>query len=158
MVSSISTAQSGTGGLWMQIQQQLAQRNVEQAERQASALQGKAQDAQAIAERARENARSLKVEANQAQGEASQARQGLVASRALGNAQSQLSALHDQIVQLVPPCGFSGYWIICCGYQRIGSVYGERGQCNCLIRGLSFAGFEWARWRLFIASPWHLLS
>ena len=103
MVSSISTAQSGTGGLWMQIQQQLAQRNVEQAERQASALQGKAQDAQAIAERARENARSLKVEANQAQGEASQARQGLVASRALGNAQSQLSALHDQIVQLVHP-------------------------------------------------------
>lgn len=74
MVSSIPSVQSVTGGFWMQIQQQLAQRNVEQAEQQATTLRAKVQGAQAIAERARENARSLQIEANQAQGEASQAR------------------------------------------------------------------------------------
>lgn len=102
-ITSLSSVQSATSGLWVQIQQQLAQRNVAQAEQQASALRVKAQDAESVAEHARENARSLHVQANQAQGEARQARQGLATQKAGGDVQAQLTGLHEQIVQLVQP-------------------------------------------------------
>lgn len=100
MVTSISTAQSAASSFSIQIQQQLAQRNVEQSEQQARALRSKAQDAEAVAERARENARSLHVEANQAQGDVSRARLNLAEQNSLGEVQANLTDLHDQITQL----------------------------------------------------------
>lgn len=102
-VTSSSGVQSATSGLWVQIQQQAAQRNVDQAEQQASTLRARAQDAQLVAERARENARSLNVRANEAQGEASQARLGLATQKAVGEVQTQLADRHDQIVRLLQP-------------------------------------------------------
>lgn len=102
-VTSSSGVQSAMSGLWMQIQQQLAQRSVKQAEQQASTLRAKAQDAQSVAERARENARSLNIQANKAQGDASQARLGLATQKAAGEVQTQLTDRHDQIVQLLQP-------------------------------------------------------
>lgn len=96
-VTSTSGAQSVTGGLWAQIQQQQAQRSADQAEQQARALRARAQDAQSVADRAQENARSLKVQSNRADGEAVLARQGLLAQESGGAVQSQLTDIREQI-------------------------------------------------------------
>lgn len=100
MVTSISNAQSAASSFSIQIQQQLAQRSVEQSEQQARALRAKAQNAEAVAERARETARSLNVEANEAQGDASRARINLAEQSSLGDVQANLTDLHEQITQL----------------------------------------------------------
>lgn len=100
-ITSTSAIQSATTGLWVEMQRQIAQRNVDQAEQRASALQAKAQEAQSVAERARENARTLNSQASQAQGEAGQARQGLARQTAGGEIQAQLTGLHEQIVDLL---------------------------------------------------------
>lgn len=100
-VTSSSGVQSVMSGLWVQIQQQVALRNVDQAERQASILRAKADSAQSVAERARESARSLNIQANQAQSEATQARLGLATQKAVGEVQIQLADRHDQIVQVL---------------------------------------------------------
>ena len=102
-ITSISSVPSATNGLWAQVQQQLAQRNVEQAEQQATALHAKARDAESVLERARENARSLDLLANRAQDQANQARQGLATGKAVGEVQAQLTGLHEQIVQVRQP-------------------------------------------------------
>lgn len=102
-VTSTSSAQSAASGLWAQIQQQQAQRNANQAEQQASALQARAQTAQSVADRAQESARSLKVQSNQAQGEASQAQRSLVTLNSVGEVQTRLSDLHEQISKVLQP-------------------------------------------------------
>lgn len=106
-VTSTSSAQSATSGLWAQIQQQQAQRNANQAEQQARGLQARAQAAQSVADRAQESARSLKVQSNQAQGEASQAQRSLVTLNSVGEVQTQLSDLHEQISKVLQPAANS---------------------------------------------------
>lgn len=102
-LASFSGIQAGGSAQWAQIQQQLAQRNADQAEQRARALEEKAGEAQAVAVRAQENARSLQVASNQAQGEASDARRGLAGLKSLGVVQTQLNDLHQQIVQVLQP-------------------------------------------------------
>lgn len=102
-LSSSSTVQSPASGIWSQIQQQQAQRNADQAEQQARALQVKAREAQTVADRAQENARALKVESGQAQGEAEDARRGLAAMKSIGEVQTSISGLREQIKAVQTP-------------------------------------------------------
>lgn len=102
-ISSTQSAQSLSSGVFAQVQQQQAQRNADQAERQARSLLAQARDAQTVASRAQESARSLKVQANQAQGDASSARQGLVALKSGDELQTQLGGLRDQISAILKP-------------------------------------------------------
>lgn len=88
---------------FVQIQQQQAQRNADQAEQQARALQARAQSARAVAGRAQEAARSLALQASQAQGEASGARQSLSAMKSLGEVQAQLGGVREQINAVLNP-------------------------------------------------------
>lgn len=80
-VSASSGLQSPGSGIWGQIQQQQAQRNADQAEQQARALQDRARQAQVVADRAQENASALKVQSSQAQDTAESARRGVVAMK-----------------------------------------------------------------------------
>ncbi|KAB2922811.1 MAG: hypothetical protein F9K30_11785 [Dechloromonas sp.] len=93
--------QSSGSGIWGQIQQQQAQRNADQAEQQARALQARARQAQSVADRAQENARSLKVESSQAQSDADNAQRGVAALRSLNGVQQDLSELRSQIAQVL---------------------------------------------------------
>ena len=102
-ISATSSTQSLSNGIFAQIQQQQAQRNADQAEQRASSLQAQAQNAQAAAVRAQENARSLKVQSSQAQGDALSARQGLAALGSLGEVQTELGGLRDQISAVLNP-------------------------------------------------------
>lgn len=95
--TSVSGAQGVGGALWAQLQQQQAQRNADQAEQRARALQGQARDAQSQADRAQENARSLQVESNSARNDASQAKRNVVAMSSLEGVQTQLSDVRQQI-------------------------------------------------------------
>jgi hypothetical protein len=90
-IASTSSSQAISSGIFAQIQQQQAQRNADQAENQARALQGQARDAQAVASRAQDNARSLKIQSEQAQGEAADARQGLSTAKSYGESKAKLS-------------------------------------------------------------------
>jgi hypothetical protein len=90
-------------GIWAQIQQQQAQRNADQAEQKARALAGQANQAQAVADRAQENARSLQVQSGQAKSDAASARQGLVARESIGQVQTQLTDLREQISSVLAP-------------------------------------------------------
>ena len=96
-VSSSLNTQGFSSGAFVQIQQQQAQRNADQAEQNARVLQSRAQNARAVAGRAQEAARSLAVQASQAEGDASGARQSLSAMKSLGEVQAQLGGLRDQI-------------------------------------------------------------
>jgi hypothetical protein len=102
-VISFSGSQSPGSGIWAQIQQQQAQRNADQAAQQASALQTKAREAQTVADRAQETARSLKVQSTQAQGEAESAKRGLAGMASLGDTQTKLSSLREQIKAVIAP-------------------------------------------------------
>lgn len=102
-ITSSSGVQSPSSGIWAQIQQQQAQRNADQAEQQARALQSRAREAQTVADRAQENARSLKVRSGQAQGNAESARRGLAAMESIGEVQTQISALREQISTVLAP-------------------------------------------------------
>lgn len=99
-IASATSSASVSGGLFAQIQQQQAQRNAEQAEAKARALQGQARNAQVEADRAQENARSIKVQSDQASDDASQARQGLAALKSLGETQAQFSDLREQLATI----------------------------------------------------------
>lgn len=101
-VTSTSGGTPGSG-IWIQIQQQQAQRNADRAEQQARSLQAQAREAQSSADRAQENARSLKVQAGQAEGQANSAKQGLAAQEALGKVQTQLRVLREQIGLALDP-------------------------------------------------------
>ena len=102
-ITSTSGAQSSGNLVWAQLQQQQAQRNADQAEQKARALQDKARDAQAVADQAQENARSTKVSSDQAQGDAREARQGLVALKSLEQVQSGFSELRDELRKVIDP-------------------------------------------------------
>lgn len=108
-VSSASSAQSASGGLWAQIQLQQAQRSADQAEQQAAALKAKADAAQNVADRAQENARSLKVQSGQAQENAAQAKLNVASQNAVGDIQTQLSDLSEQITQVLESDTLSTY-------------------------------------------------
>lgn len=102
----ISSGVTGSGlnsGAYVQIQQQQAQRNADQAEQQARALQAQAQSARAVAGRAQEAARSLAVQASQAQGDAAGARRNLSSMESLGGVQAQLGGLREQINAVLNP-------------------------------------------------------
>ena len=99
-IASATSSASVSGGLFAQIQQQQAQRNAEQADAKARALQGQARSAQVEADRAQENARSIKVQSDQASDDASQARQGLAALKSLGETQAQFADLREQIATI----------------------------------------------------------
>jgi len=96
-VTSTSGVQSAGSGIWLQIQQQQAQRSADQADQRARSLQVRAREAQSAADRAQETARSLEVQSGQAQSEANSARLGLAAQASLGKIQTQLSGLREQI-------------------------------------------------------------
>lgn len=96
-MSSVSSAQSLSSGLWAQLQQQQAQRAADQAEQKARSLQAQAQNAQSVANRAQENARSLKVQSEQADGEASNARMNVVSQQARSELSSQFADWHEQL-------------------------------------------------------------
>jgi type II secretory pathway pseudopilin PulG len=102
-ISSTLTGQGFNSAGFAQIQQQQAQRNADQAEQQARALQAKAQSARAVAGRAQETARSLAAQASQAQGDASGARQSLSALKSLGEVQAQLGGVREQISAVLNP-------------------------------------------------------
>jgi hypothetical protein len=97
MLITSGSGQAAGAGLWVQLQQQQAQRAADQAELQARSLQAQARDAQTVAEQAKENARSLSVRADQASSEASSAALGLVQSRSLAKTQGQLTDLQQQV-------------------------------------------------------------
>ncbi|MDP3538994.1 MAG: hypothetical protein Q8S26_09850 [Azonexus sp.] len=101
MVSS--GVQTSGSGAWAQVQQLQAQRNADQAAQQASALQSRARAAQSVADRAQENARSLQVQSSQAQGDAQSAKRNLAALDSLGEVQTQLSGLREQISSILSP-------------------------------------------------------
>jgi predicted exporter len=100
-VSASSGLQSPGSGIWGQIQQQQAQRNADQAEQQARALQARARQAQVVADQAQENASSLKVQSSQAQGTAESARRGLVAMKSQDDMLVQLNKQVGQVVDAV---------------------------------------------------------
>lgn len=100
-VSASSGLQSPGSGIWGQIQQQQAQRNADQAEQQARALQARARQAQVVADQAQENASSLKVQSNQAQDAAESAQRGLLAMKSRDDMLVQLNQQVGQVVDTV---------------------------------------------------------
>ena len=102
-VASLTSSQGASGALWLQIQQQQAQRNADQAEQRAQALQGQARAAQSEADRAQENARSLRVESNSARSDAGEARRNLSAMKSLEGVQTKLSDVRQQIGKILQP-------------------------------------------------------
>lgn len=98
-MSSVSSAQSLSSGLWVQLQQQQAQRAADQAEQKARSLQAQARDAKSVANRAQENARSLQVQSEQAEGEASNARLNVVSQQSKAKLDSQFSDWHQQLTK-----------------------------------------------------------
>ena len=100
--ASVSASQASSA-MWVQLQQQQAQRNADQAEQRARSLQGQARAAQSEADRAEENARNLQVESNTAQSEAGEAKRNLVAMHSLQDVQTQFSDLRQQIGKILKP-------------------------------------------------------
>lgn len=100
-VSASSGLQSPGSGIWGQIQQQQAQRNADQAEQQARALQARARQAQVVADQAQETASSLKVQSSQAQGTAESAQRGLVAMKSRDDMLVQLNQQVGQVADAV---------------------------------------------------------
>jgi len=100
--SSTSGLPSATQDAWQQIKLQQAQRDADRADWNAQALQAQAQQAQRVANRAEEVARSLSVQADQAQSEAGKARQGLASLSSLGQMQSLVNHVSEQVFQTSP--------------------------------------------------------
>ena len=90
-ISSISGAQAAAQSGVQQFKLLQAERNAQQAEQTARALQAEASDAQQAAREAEEEARSVTARADQAQTNAGRARQGVAAIRAVGQSQIQLA-------------------------------------------------------------------
>lgn len=102
-VSPISGGQSATQLAFQQLRLQLAQRNADQAQQTAKALQDQANSARVAANRAQENARSLEVQSAQAQENAGRARQGLAALKTSGQYQIQLAPTVENAPQAAAP-------------------------------------------------------
>ena len=97
-ISSISGAQS-TAQSGVQLRLLQAERNAQQAEQTARALQAEASDAQQTAREAQEEARSVTARADQAQANAAKARLGLAAIRTVDESQTRLSNAVSQGAQ-----------------------------------------------------------
>jgi len=100
--SSTSSIPSVTQDAWQQLKLQQAQRDADRAEWNAQALQAQAQDAQKVATRAEEVARSLSVQADQAQAQAGKARQGVASLSSLGQLQTLVNHVSEQVYQTPP--------------------------------------------------------
>lgn len=100
-VDSSSGTRAAGGALWAQIQQQQAQRNADQAEQRARALQNQARVAQSEAGRAQETARSLQAESKAAQSDAGEARRSVAALQSQSTLQTQLSDVQGQIAKVL---------------------------------------------------------
>ena len=97
--SSTSANQSTLQSAWQQMQVQQAQRNADQAEQNARALQAQAGNARRSADRAQENARSLEVQSSQAQAYADRAQQGVATYRSEVQTVSKLAGAYDKVSQ-----------------------------------------------------------
>lgn len=93
----ISNTQGITSAAFAQMQRQQAERNAEQAEQRARALQADSRRARQEADRAQERARTLEVETDQATDEAGRARSGLAALRSLQTLDDRFGDLRTQI-------------------------------------------------------------
>lgn len=102
-IAASAGLQSSGSGIWGQIQQQQAQRNADQAEQQARALQARARQAQSVADQAQETARSLKVQSGQAQDSAESARRGLLAMKSRDDMLVQLDRRVSQAAAAAAP-------------------------------------------------------
>ncbi|MCX7174553.1 MAG: hypothetical protein NT159_11660 [Proteobacteria bacterium] len=98
--SSTSNIQSATQGAWQQLRLQQAKRDADRADQTAQALQAQAEDAQRVANRAEAEAKSLGVQADQAQSEATRARQGLASLSSMGQMQTLLNHVTEQVFQV----------------------------------------------------------
>ena len=96
-ISSAFGAQSSSGVVWAQIQQQQAQRAADQAEQNARSLKLKAREAEVDASRAQEEARTANVESDKAQSKAGNARQNLASLESAGKLQEGLQAVRNRI-------------------------------------------------------------
>jgi len=99
----IPGAQGAGSAMWGQMQMQNAQRNAEQAEQRARALQSQARSAQQDADRAQENAQQLQGSSAQARGDADSARRNVSSLESLGQVNSQLGELREQISAVLAP-------------------------------------------------------
>jgi type II secretory pathway pseudopilin PulG len=99
----IPGAQGAGSAVWGQMQMQQAQRNAEQAEQRARALQSQARSAQQDADRAQDNARELQSSSVQARGDADSARRNVSSLESLGQVNSQLGELREQISAVLAP-------------------------------------------------------
>lgn len=119
---SVSGTLGGSSGIWVQLQQQQAERAADQAEQKARALASRARDAQSDADRAVEKARSLGVQSEQANGDAQEARRGLVALDALSEVRSGFDDLRQQIGEILQPAASISTDSASVAEQRIGSL------------------------------------
>jgi chromosome segregation ATPase len=99
----IAGSQGSSSAAWGQLQSQQAQRNAEQAEQRARALQSQARSAQQEADRAQENARALQGSSSQARSEADSARRNVSSLESLGQVNNQLGQLREQIATVLAP-------------------------------------------------------
>lgn len=99
----IPGAQGASSAAWGQLQTQQAQRNAEQAEQRARALQSQARSAQQDADRAQENARQLQTSSVQARSDADSARRNVSSLESLGQVNNQLGELRNQILAVLEP-------------------------------------------------------
>lgn len=98
MLSGVSAAGNALFG---QIQTLQAQRNAEQAEQRARGLQQEARVAQQVADQAQERATSLQSDSAQARVQANGARSDLRTLDGVGEVQTQLEGLRDQIAEVL---------------------------------------------------------
>ena len=98
-ISSLSGAQSTAQSGLQQFRLQQAERNAEQAEQTARALQSQAREARQTASQAQEDARFIAAQADQAQTNAGQARLGLAVIRSVGQLQTRLSEAVTQVTE-----------------------------------------------------------
>lgn len=99
----MSGVQGAGSAVWGQLQMQLAQRNAEQAEQRARALQSEARVAQGEADRAQERARELDSSSSQARSEADGARRNLSALSSLRDVDRGLGVMRAQIAEVLSP-------------------------------------------------------
>ena len=96
-LTSLSGLQDASAGIWVQLQQQQAQRAADQAQLKARSLQQQARDAETTAQRAQANASSLKVRSSEADNDARNAAMGLAQSESMNKLQGGLNELHQQL-------------------------------------------------------------
>lgn len=99
----IAGAQGTSSAAWGQLQMQQAQRNADQAEQRARALQSQAQAAQQEADQAQNNARELQGSSSAARNDADSARRNVTTMQSLGQVSAGLSELRTQIAEVVAP-------------------------------------------------------